>query len=178
MIQTLDDFQLSPIQQGDAWKICDFMVTNHERLKRYFPNTIQQNLNPTLSQYFVEEKLKLFNKKEELVFTLKHIKTRKIIGLVSIIHVDWSIKHGELAYCIDYNFESFGITSKAVNTICKYAFTELELERLQIVVFKENTPSLKVANKNGFIWKKTLEEEFTPNGEQPLDMELYELNKQ
>ena len=35
----------------------------------------------------------------------------------------------------------------------------------------------KVAENNNFRWVKTLPNEFTPKGKEPLDMELYELYK-
>ena len=37
--------------------------------------------------------------------------------------------------------------------------------------------SIRVAEKTGFIWKKTLQQEYTPPGESTLDMELYELER-
>lgn len=56
-----------------------------------------------------------------------------------------------------------------------FAFDNLNLKTLQIIAHKTNLGSVKVAEKNGFIWKKTLLNEFTPTNEVPLDMELYEL---
>lgn len=178
MIQTFNGFEIKPIHEGDAWKICDFMITNSDRLKRYFPNTLNENLNPTLSQLYVDNKLEQFSKKEELVFTLKHIDTRKMAGLISIIHIDWSTKQAELAYCIDYNFEGQGLTTKAISFLSHYAFKELALERLHIVIHKSNTASIKVATNNGYKWQRTLKEEYIPIGEDALDMELFELTKQ
>lgn len=178
MIQAFDGFEINPIHESDAWKVCGFMVANSDRFKRYFPGTLKENLNPTLSQLFVEQKLRQFSKKEEFLFTLKHSETRKLAAIIYIKELDWSIKQGEFAYCIDYNFKGKGLVSKVVNTLSKYAFTTLKLETLQIIVHKDNLPSVNVALNNGFLWQRTLEKEFTPNGEQPLDMELYELYKE
>ena len=63
--------------------------------------------------------------------------------------------------------------SKAIDKLSTYAFETLGLERLQIIAHKDNIPSVKVALNNNFEWQKTLKNEFTPTGEQPLDMELY-----
>ena len=83
-----------------------------------------------------------------------------------------------MAYCIGYPFEGQGLTSKAIKELSNHAFETLELETLQIVVHKTNTGSIKVAKNNDFKWIKTLEKEFTPTNETPIDMELYELYKQ
>ena len=32
-----ENYGISPIQEKDAWRICDFVVSNEERLKDYFP---------------------------------------------------------------------------------------------------------------------------------------------
>ncbi|WP_397364289.1 GNAT family N-acetyltransferase [Olleya sp. R77988] len=175
MIAQFDDFEINQIHSGDAWKVCDFMIANQDRLQRYFPKTLEQNLTPTLSQLFVNKKAKQFDNKDEFLFTIKQSKTRELVGIIYIKELDWSKKQGEFAYCIGYPFEKKGITSKAIKTLSDYAFTELNLKTLQIIVYKTNIGSVKVAQNNSFKWIKTLKNEFTPVGENPLDMELYEL---
>nr|WP_321229482.1 GNAT family N-acetyltransferase [uncultured Psychroserpens sp.] len=177
MIAQFDGFEINAIHEGDAWKICDLMVANADRFKRYFPGTLAENLNPTLSKLFVEKKVKAFNTEKEFLFTLKHSETRELAGLIYIKEVDLNIKQGEFAYCIGYTFEGQGLTSKSVKALSKHAFETLGLETLQIIAHKDNISSVKVALNNGFEWQKTLENEFTPTGEAPLNMELYELYK-
>lgn len=177
MIRQIDKFEISAVQKSDAWKLCNFIVANEDRLKHFFPKTLEQNLNPTLSKLFVNKKVKEFNSSEEFLFTLKQSKTRDIVGLVYIKELDWNKKQGEFAYCIGYQFEGKGITSKVVKKLSNYAFETLKLEILQIIVHKTNIASLKVAENNCFKWIKTLKKEFTPTNEAPIDMELYELYK-
>ncbi len=175
IIAQFDGFEISPIHAGDAWKICNLCVANEDRLKRFFPKTLEQNLTPTLSQLFVQKKVNQFENKEEFLFTLKESETRQLVSLVYIKELDWNKKQGEFAYCIDYKFEGKGLSKKAVSALSNYAFDTLGLKILQIIVHKDNIASVKVALANNFQWIKTLEKEFTPPGEQPLDMELYEL---
>lgn len=170
-----DEFEISPVHESDAWKICDLMVANADRFKRYFPKTLEQNLNPTLSKLFVDKKVKQFNNREEFLFTLKHSETRKLAGLIYVKELDWDKKQGEFAYCIDYTFKGKGVMSKAIGKLSKYAFEDLGLETLQIIVHKNNIGSVNVATNNGFEWRRTNLKEFIPPGEQPLDMEVYEL---
>ncbi|RCW93493.1 GNAT family N-acetyltransferase [Winogradskyella arenosi] len=170
-----DGFEINPIHNGEAWKICDFVTANEDRLKRYFPKTLAQNLNPTLSKAFVASKVKAFEHKDEFLFTLNHSETRALAGLIFLKELNWETKQGEFAYCIEYTFEGQGLTSKAIKQLSQYAISDLGLETLQIIVHKDNLASVKVALNNNFKWIKTLVNEFTPIGEQPLDMELYEL---
>jgi len=177
MIAQFDTFEINPIHSGDAWKLCDFIIANQDRLQRYFPKTIAQNLTPTLSEIFVNKKDKQFKNKEEFLFTLKHIQTREIAGIIYIKDLDWSTNQGEFAYCIGYTFKGKGIITKAIKFLIEYAFTELHLKTLKIIVHNTNRSSIKVAKTNGFKWIKTLKNEFTPIDENPLNMELYKLFK-
>ncbi len=177
MVAQFDGFEINALHGGDTWKICDLMVANADRFKRYFPKTLEQNLNPTLSQLFVEANMKHFQNKEVFLFTLKQSETRELAGLIYIKELDWDKKQGEFAYCIGYTFEGQGLTSKAIKALSKYAFNELGLEILQIISHKDNLGSIKVATNNNFKWQKTLINGFTPPSERPLDMELYELYK-
>ncbi|WP_142784412.1 GNAT family N-acetyltransferase [Changchengzhania lutea] len=170
-----DAYHISPIKSSDAWKVCNFIISNEDRLKTYFPNTLKQNLTPELSKKFVEKKVKQFELEEEYLFTIKTIETSEIVGLVYIKEIDCTTKQGEFAYCIGYPYTGKGITAKAIHLLSDYAFNDLGLKRLQIIVYKDNLASIQVAKNNNFTWIKTLKNEFTPIGSKPLDMELYEL---
>ena len=172
-MEVFNAFHIKPIESKDAWNLCDFIVANEDRLKRYFPDTLAQNLNPTLSQHFVDKKVKQFNLKEEFLFTIKEKTSKVLAGLVYIKALDWQKRQGELAYCIGYPFEGKGLISASVKLLSQYAFDILNLKTLQIIVHKDNIASVKVATNNHFIWAQTLKNEFTPSGQEPLDMELY-----
>ncbi|MFL1010664.1 GNAT family N-acetyltransferase [Flavisericum labens] len=169
------DFNIQPIQIEDYWNICNFVVANENRLKRYFPKTLQQNSTPDLSKIFVEKQVKQFELKEEFLFTLKYNHSKTISGLIYLKAIDWHKKQAEFAYCIDYNFEGQGITTKSIKLLSDYAFKKLNLRTLQIIVHKTNSASIKVAENCNFTWIKTLEKEHAPPGGNALDMELYEL---
>ena len=61
MIASFDGFEINAVHGGDAWKICNLMVANEDRFRRYFPKTLEQNLTPTLSQLFVEKNPTIVN---------------------------------------------------------------------------------------------------------------------
>ena len=174
MIAEFDTYYIEAIQEKDAWNLCDFMVANEDRFKRFFPKTLEQTLTPDLSKQFCEKKVKQHQNEEEFLFTLKEKETNTLVGLVYIKALDWTKKQGEFAYCIGYPFEGKNITTQAIKLLSKYAFEKLNLKSLQIIVHKTNVSSTKIAHKCNFNWMKTLENEFTPPNETPLNMELYE----
>ncbi|WP_339893997.1 GNAT family N-acetyltransferase [uncultured Algibacter sp.] len=173
----IDSYHIIPIHPKDGWTVCNFSVANEDRLKHYFPKTLEQNLTPDLSNIFVAKMVKQFETKEEFLFTLRENESNKLVGLVYIKEVDWTKKQGEFAYCIDYSVEGKGLITEAVKQLSDYAFDTLGFKTLQIISHKSNIGSVKVAENNNFTWIKTLKNEFTPPGGKPLNMELYELYK-
>ncbi|AWX44660.1 Ribosomal-protein-alanine N-acetyltransferase [Flagellimonas maritima] len=171
-----ENYSISPIQEKDAWRLCDLMVSNSERFKSYFPQTLQQNLTPTLAELFVGKKVKEFMRNEEFLFTIKENTNRSIIGLLYVKELKKTEGQGELAYCISYRFEGRGIIKTSVEKIIPWCFRELKLQTLQIIVHHNNLPSKLIAEKNGFVWKRTLPNVHTTGSGEILDMELYELH--
>lgn len=157
MIAAFNGFEINLLHEGDAWKLCDFAVTNTERLKRYFPITLSENLNPTLSELYVQNKIKANVKNEIYVFTIKHSESRQLVGLVILKELDWSVRQGEFAYCVDYRYEGKGLISKAIDLLTNHALNDLGLDILQIISHKDNHGSIKVATNCGYIWQKNID---------------------
>lgn len=177
MIAHFNGFYIDKITLEDAKSIHLLMVSNAERFQRYFPKTLEKNTTEALSEDFVKSKTNSFNSKTEFLFTIKEIATNSVVGLVYIKELDWNTKQGEFAYCIDVKCGGKQLMSKAIKVLSEYAFTDLDLKTLQIIAHKDNVPSVKVALNNNFKWVKTLINEYTPVGESPIDMELYEKYK-
>ena len=168
-------FTIDELNSEDAEALCHLMVSNMARFERFFPNTLRQNLTVKTSQDFIKKKQAQFESRFELTWVLKEALSRKLIGLIILKELNWIDGVGELAYCIDKNFNGKGLMTEAVKMISKHAFEHLQLNTLQIIVHKSNTASMRVAEKCGYIWKRTLSEAYTPPKEKALDMELYQL---
>ena len=168
-------FHIDFLKRKDAESLSEMMVSNSNRFKRYFPITLSKNLSLQDSERYIIEKKKENEAKSEFAFGIKESTTTKIAGIIILKEINWNIKQGEFAYCIDADFENKGLMSKAILAISKHAFDVIGLKKLQIIVHKDNIGSLKVAQNCNFIWQKTLLNEYTPPNESPLDMELYEL---
>ena len=173
-----DSFHIDYLKDSDANQLFQFLIDNNERLNKYFPVTIASNSTLEKTIEYIAIKSKEVIEKINFTCAIRETKTNQICGLIIIKKIDWDLKQGELAYFIDSKFESKGLTSFAVSEISKFATEELKLRTLQIIAHKSNIGSCKVAEKNNFIWQRTLLNEFTPINELPLNMELYELSNE
>ncbi|WP_350284212.1 GNAT family protein [uncultured Croceitalea sp.] len=169
-----DNYSIAPIHHKDAWRLCDFVVSNAERLKDFFPKTLKANLTPTLAELFVNQKVKEFQNNDEYLFTVKENTNRTIIGLVFLKELDKAPQQGEFAYCISYRYQGKGLSTTCIAKLTDWAFQKVRLNTLQIIVHKKNLASIRVAEKNGFVFKKTLEKEHQLYKGDWVNMELYE----
>lgn len=60
-------------------------------------------------------------------------------------------KSGELGYWLGEQYWGQGITTQAIGMICKKAFAETEIVRIQAEVMANNPASIQVLQKNRFI---------------------------
>lgn len=72
-----------------------------------------------------------------------------LLGGISINQIDWDHKVGNIGYWVRQSQQKRGIASHAVLAIAQFGFTELKLQRLEIVAAIENIASRKVAEKTG-----------------------------
>jgi ribosomal-protein-alanine N-acetyltransferase len=174
---SFDNYSIAPIQQKDAWRLCNFVVANENYLKDDFPKTLRENLTPTLAELFVAKKEKQFLKKEECLFTIKENTNRSIIGLVYVKELHKQPNQGELAYCIGYQYSGKGIMTKTVKEMMTWSFNQARLDRLQIIVHESNKASVRIAEKCGFSFITILQKEHRRSNGEVVDMLLYELSK-
>jgi ribosomal-protein-alanine N-acetyltransferase len=173
-----EDFIIDQLKSNDANQLHQFMVDNKERLQRYFPVTLSSNATPEKTAEYIIIKNNEIVEKSNFTFSIRNKKLQEIAGLIILKKIDWDKKQGELAYCIGSEYEKKGVTTFAVKEMSQFAFDELGLRTLQIISHKTNLGSVKVAENNGYLWQRTVPNEFTPTNEKPLDMELYESIKE
>lgn len=175
MIYSSDQINISHLQLEDALELNKLLVSNTEHFVRYLPKTLAANRTLGSTRSYIKTKMESAQKKVEFVFVIKDKYYYNIVGLVILKNIDWSIKQGEFAYCIGQRFKGKGLMTEAIKASTLFATEKLGLKTIQIIAHKTNKGSVNVAINSGFEWKETLENEFTPLNEAPLDMELYEL---
>ncbi|MDW5289503.1 GNAT family N-acetyltransferase [Formosa sp. PL04] len=168
-------FYISNLEVSDATQLHKFMMANVKRFIPYLPYTLAKNLKVEGSEEYILAQQQKQEHKHEYTFTLKDVTTNVIFALIILKDIDWQKSTGEFAYCIDEQKENKGIMSSAITKFSQYAFTSLHLKTLHIISHKTNIASIKVATNAGFIWTKTLKNEYAPPNAPTQDMELYEL---
>jgi len=100
-----------------------------------------------------EEKkfIKKTNKsKEKMLFGIELPETKKIIGIVSLIDMDYKNKQAGLLSWLGNKYWRKGFSFEAKRIVLNYAFNKLKLHRLHAEVDERNTASMKLLEKVGF----------------------------
>ncbi len=166
------EFDIIPLEKIEAMELHELVENNNKFWGRYFPVTIQKNETLSNTLLFIVEIALQESKQELFLFGLRELHTDRLCSVIYLKNIDWELKEAELAYAVDRSYGKRGWVSATVNTISNSAF-KMGLETLIIIAHQSNKGSFSVAKKSGYLWSKTLENEFTPTGEEPLDMELY-----
>lgn len=163
--------------QQDAANLFKYIEENRQRLQDYFPFILQHTSTLESTEAYVEERIKLAEKKEALTYFIIDTTANNIIGITFIKNFDWRIAKAELAYNIDKAYEGKGIITEALKHIINYCFTTLQLNKVYLRTAIDNTGSQKVALKNGFKLEGILSKEFKIFDGTLIDLHYYGLVK-
>ena len=78
-------------------------------------------------------------------------KTNQFIGNTILNHVNRKYQMANLAYWVRSSRTGEGIATKAARYATQFGFEKLGLQRIEIVVSRDNRPSLRVAEKLGAV---------------------------
>lgn len=94
---------------------------------------------------------KLSRKCEEFRFWITEKGSDEIIGTVCIASILFgSVKSCFLSYKVAEKHQGKGYATEAVNEVCRFAFTILQLHRIESYVMPRNIKSCRVMEKLGF----------------------------
>lgn len=88
----------------------------------------------------------------EFRFWLFEKGSKDVIGTVSISSIAFgSVKSCYLSYKIDTDMQGQGFATEAVKEVINFAFTVLELHRIESYVMPKNEKSIRIMEKTGFM---------------------------
>ena len=85
------------------------------------------------------------------LFTILDASNNQIVGYVFLNHVNRTHQLANLGYQVRTSRQGEGMATAAAKLGVKYGFEKLGFQRIEIVTFRENIPSQKVAEKLGAV---------------------------
>jgi [ribosomal protein S5]-alanine N-acetyltransferase len=79
---------------------------------------------------------------------------KTLIGQITLGGVMYgAMRGGHIGYWIDKDFANRGLTTQVVAAVTEFAFNTLSLHRIEINIRPENSPSIRVAEKAGYLFE-------------------------
>ena len=89
----------------------------------------------------------------------------RYLGTVSLKNINYNDKNAEYAISLHKDAVGSGVAKFATEEIIKIAFTKLNLERIYLNVFSDNSRAINFYNKMGFKYEGELEKHLQIRGE-------------
>lgn len=97
-----------------------------------------------------------------------------LLGSISLMRFSWIDARAEVGYFLARAARGEGHAVRAVGLICAWGFESLGLERIDLLVATENTPSQRVAERAGFT-REAVFRSYFPSSRGRLDMVAFGL---
>ena len=113
---------------------------------------------------WIESLPEAWEKGTEYEFAIKDSKDDSFMGCCGLNNINLRDKYANLGYWVRSNRSGQGIASTATLLLSQFAFNELTLNRVEIVIATNNTASIRVAEKAGAFREGTLRNRITVRG--------------
>ena len=164
-----ENIDLMPGRLEWAEHYCRWM--NSPTVRRFSRNPMPRSLEE-IKKWF-ESPPEQQGMKDFIVFTIWHKKDKKPIGQVGLNHIHWFNRWANAFIHIgETEYWGKNIATETTNLLLKYAFEEVNLNKVSGGVAIDNVGSWTVAEKLGFKFEGILKEEFYIDGEYK-DVKMY-----
>jgi ribosomal-protein-alanine N-acetyltransferase len=156
VIKVDDELVLRQITYDDSQEYYEYMQDSD--VIRYVPEEcIPRNMERVKEE--IEYSMDLFRYRRSIYWVIAKKDSNKLIGSCGFNY--WNRDHcrGEISYDLNKKHWGKGIMSKAIKAVLGFAFTQMELHRVEATVTPTNQASLKVLKKAGFKKEGVLREQ-------------------
>src|SRR5262249_51468511 len=85
--------------------------------------------------------------RQSFCFAIVDLSDDTLVGSVGLSRIDWKHGAGNVGIWVRSSRTGQGIAASAIRLLANFSFKELGLSRLEILVARDNEPSLRVARK-------------------------------
>ena len=153
--------QLRPLRSTDVDGI--YAVFSNPEVMRYWSSPPLPDRNA--AEKLLDEILRDVENGVMMKWGVARLSDDLVIGTNTLFHVDTDNGRAELGYALGREFWGQGYVTEALHQLLNYAFTKLNLRRLEADVDPRNAPSIKTLERLGFQREGFLRERWHVAGE-------------
>ena len=150
IFQVDENIVLRQLLLDDYLDIFSVIDRQREYLAEWLP-FIDSTKEPADTKRFVEETVNQTGDRFEYVFTIRY--KDQFAGLVGFKATDKQNRRTELGYWLSRDLQGEGIVTKCVERLCRFAFDELNMNRIQVRCAVGNVKSRAIPHSLGFVFE-------------------------
>jgi ribosomal-protein-serine acetyltransferase len=162
-----DDCVLRPIRKDDADELHALIEANRPRLRPWMP-WAEQDRQATVE--FVESAIRQERAKDG--FQAAVVAGDTIAGVVGFHRIRWHHRSTSMGYWLGEEHEGRGLMTRSVTALIELAFSDWQLNRIEIRVAPENDRSRAIPKRLGFAEEGVLHQ-YERIGDRFLDHVMY-----
>jgi len=144
---------LRPLRREDSALLYDW-ITNRDLV---ILNSSFHPVSDVDHQAWIESML--IKRADLVIFVIEEAKTRQVIGTCQLLNINWRHRSAELQIRIgNTQYHGRGFGSEAVKLLTHFGYVDLNLHRIYLHVFANNTRAIKSYEKCGFVKEALLKE--------------------
>jgi RimJ/RimL family protein N-acetyltransferase len=141
-----EDVGLRPWRMGDAEAFRAACQDREVPLWTGFP--FEMTLE--LAEKMVHERMQSFPSGTSAAFAIVDAHTNQLLGSASLLRIDWKQSVGLAAYWLAPEARGRGVATRALRLLATWAFSALQLARIELSADVNNERSHRVAKRAGF----------------------------
>jgi len=173
-IQVNSEIVLKQIELSDAKDIFETLSSQREHFGKWLP-FVARTQKAQDAAGFIKAAQSLPEEKRELTFTIQY--NGKFVGLVGFRDTDRINQKTEIGYWLSEHYQKRGIVTQSVTELCRLAFEELGMNRIQIRCATGNIASKNIPKRLGFKHEGVERDGELLTGGVFTDLEVYSLLK-
>lgn len=153
-------------REGEGEVFYNLIEDNHYRISDVLPQTLETVPDKESAEGYIRDKIAAWLRQEEYCFGVWENQKALLIGFLRLYNIDWAVPSSDITFFVDRNFEGKGIMTEVVQTVMRFAFDELEIEKIRLRTATDNYATQRLARKCAFRREGDLRSEIRrPSGE-------------
>lgn len=148
-----EQHQLRLLTKADADELFALIEANRAYLKRWL-SWLDTTQTVDDTRHFIQLTRDRYQDKQGFAAALCY--HQKIVGIAGLNGIDWADRRSSIGYWIAERYQGKGLITNACKAILNHAFSELNLNRIEILCAAENTRSQAVPKRLGCTYEGTL----------------------
>ena len=139
--------ELRQLEFSNSIEIFEAIDSQRKYLGKWLP-FVEMTKELSDTERFVDSVVNAPEDRFEYVFTIR--KQNKLVGIIGFKNTDRLNRITEVGYWLSEKYQKQGIITKALDSVCDFAFKEQGLNRIEIKCAVGNIPSKRIPKRLGF----------------------------